>query len=84
MSTWSTWCAIVATGDWAESASCVLGLAEEALDEDVDRAVERGREEQPLAPGRRLVHDATDAGEEAEVGHVVGLVEDGDLDGVEG
>ena len=59
------------------------GAREEALDEDVDRAVERGREEHPLAGGRRLVHDPAHAGEEAEVGHVVGLVEDGDLDGIE-
>jgi hypothetical protein len=54
-----------------------------ALDEDVDPVVERGREQQPLAHLRRAVHEALDAGQETEIGHVVGLVEDGDLHGAE-
>ena len=83
MSTWSTWWLIVDTGDCAESASCVTGLVRNSLDEHVDRAVERRREEQALAVAGRLLHDPAHAGEEAEVGHVVGLVEDRDLDAVE-
>ena len=70
----------MATGDCAESAWWVTGLLQEALDQHVDRLVERGREEQALAAARRLVQDPAYAGQEAEVGHVVGLVEDGDLD----
>ena len=42
------------------------------------------REQQALAALRGLVQDAGDDRQEAEVGHVVGLVEHGDLDGVEG
>ena len=45
----------------------------------VDRLVERRREQQPLSAGRRRIEDALDAGQEAEVGHVIGLVEHGDL-----
>ena len=56
-------------------------VGQEALDEDVDRLVERRGEQQSLAVLRGLVHDPANAGQEAEVGHVVGLVEDGDLDG---
>ena len=81
--TWSTWWLIVDTGDWAESSLVRHGIGEEALDEDVDRTVERRREEQALALRRRLLHDPANAGQEAEVGHVVGLVEDRDLDAVE-
>ena len=58
-------------------------VGQEALDEDVDAAVERGREQQPLAVARGLVQQPAHGGQEAEVGHVVGLVEDGDLDRVE-
>ena len=56
---------------------------EEALDEDVDALVERGGEQQALTLGGGRVHQAAHDGEEAEVGHVVGLVEDGDLHLVE-
>ncbi len=55
-------------------------LGQEALDQDVDRLVEGRGEQQSLALAGRLVHDAAHAGQEAQVGHVVGLVEDGDLD----
>ena len=48
-----------------------------------DAAVQRGGEQHPLAAGRRGVEDAGHGGHEAEVGHVVRLVEDGDLDVVE-
>ena len=49
----------------------------------VDGLVERRREQQPLAADRSRIEDALDAGEEAEVGHVIGLVEHGDFDRVE-
>ena len=82
--TCSTWWAIVETGDWAESASWVTGLRQEALDEHVDAGVEGGGEQHPLAALRGvLLQHPAHAGQEAEVGHVVGLVEDGDLDRAE-
>ena len=46
----------------------------------VDAAVQRGGEQQPLAAGLGHVEDPGDVGQEAEVGHVVGLVDRGDLD----
>ena len=55
-------------------------VGEVALDQLVDALVEGGREQQPLAARRHLVEDRGDLGHEAHVGHVVGLVEDGDLD----
>ena len=55
-------------------------VRQEPLDQDVDARVERGGEQHPLAAARGLVQDPADGGQEAEVGHVVGLVEDGDLD----
>ncbi len=42
--------------------------------------VERGREQQRLALGRRLAHNAADGGQKAHVEHAVGLVEHQDLD----
>ena len=57
------------------------GLVQVALDEHVDVPVERRGEQHPLPSGRNLVEDALDHGKEAHVGHVVGLVEDRDLDG---
>ena len=50
-----------------------------ALHENVDAVVERGGEQQALAGGGRGVHQPLHAGQEAEVGHVVGLVEHCDL-----
>ena len=58
-------------------------VAEEAAHERVDAAVERRAEQHALAALRGRGEDAGDAGQEAEVGHVVGLVEHGDLDAVE-
>ena len=58
-------------------------MVEEALDEDLDAGVEGGREEHPLTTARGGVEESSDSGQEAEIGHVVGLVEDGDLDLVE-
>ena len=58
-------------------------IVEEALGQLVDAAVKGGREEHPLSVGRRCGQDSGDSGKEAQVGHVVGLVDDGDLDVVE-
>ena len=52
-------------------------------DEHVDVAVERRREEQPLAVRRAVLEERGDDRQEAHVGHPVGLVEDDDLDRVE-
>ena len=81
--TCSTWWSISVTGDCAESASWVTGWLKELLDQDVDAPVEGGREEQPLALLRGRGEEPAYGGQEAEVGHVVGLVEHGDLDGAE-
>ena len=51
--------------------------------EAVDRLVERGREQQALPTDRRRVEQSLHTRQEAEVGHVIGLVEHGDLDRVE-
>ncbi len=58
-------------------------VVEEAANDLVHAVVERGREQEALAVLRGLVEDARDDGQEAEVGHVVGLVEHGDLNRVE-
>ena len=56
---------------------------EELLDQRVHAVVEGGGEQHALAALRGGAQDATDIGQEAEVGHVVGLVQDGDLNLVE-
>ena len=58
-------------------------LRQVAADELVDVAVERGRQQQALAVGRRRGEQRVDRLVEAEVAQVVGLVEDRDLDVVE-
>ena len=58
-------------------------VVHEPLDQRVDVTVESGREEQPLRVGRGLGQQLGDLGQEAHVGHLVGLVEHGDLDVVE-
>jgi hypothetical protein len=45
--------------------------------EGVDPTVESGREQHALAVGQGLVEDLADVGQEAQVSHVVGLIEDG-------
>ena len=52
---------------------------QEAAGDDVDGAVEGRGEEHPLAVGRGHVEQPPHDREEAEVGHVVRLVEDGDV-----
>ena len=58
--------------------------AQEALNQFVDAVVQRRREQQPLATRGRGGENARDTRQEAEVGHVVSLVEHRDLDGVQG
>jgi hypothetical protein len=55
-------------------------VAEEPADENIDGVVEGRREEHPLALWRGRVQQPADGGQEAEVGHVVGLVHHADLD----
>ena len=54
-------------------------LAQVRPDQAVDVTVERGREQHPLAGGRRGLEQLVDGRVEAQVAQVVGLVEDGDL-----
>ncbi len=58
-------------------------VLEELRHEGVDATVEGGREEHALTTLRRGLEDAGHAGQESEVGHVVGFVEHRDLDAVE-
>jgi len=58
-------------------------VGEVVTDQLTHGTVQRRREEHPLGGGRGHVQEAADVGEEAHVGHVVGLVEDADLDLVE-
>ena len=54
------------------------GVGEVAGDQGIDAPVEGCREEQSLPVARCAIEDPLDPGEEAEIGHVVGLVDDGD------
>jgi hypothetical protein len=56
------------------------GIMDVGRNQPADAAVEGRGEEHPLAGRRRLVEDAGDRGHEAQVGHVIRLVEHGDLD----
>jgi len=58
-------------------------LAQEPIDEPAHGTVESGREEEALGPLRGGGEEPRDRRQEAEVGQVVGLVEDDGLDGVE-
>ena len=59
------------------------GVGQELTHQRRDARVEGGGEQHPLAALGRRLKDAAHAGEESHVGHVVGLVDDGDLDGAE-
>ena len=59
--------------------ACSAGLGDVLGYQLSDAAVQCGREEHPLAVGRSLIEEPGDCGQEAEVGHVVGFVEHGDL-----
>ncbi len=54
----------------------VRGLRHVAAGETDDRARHGGREQHGLAPDRKQVDDLLDVGQEAQVEHLVGLVED--------
>lgn len=58
-------------------------VAEEPRDELVDAVVQRRRKQQALATIRRRGQDPRDAGQKTEIGHVIRLVDHGDLDRVE-
>ena len=58
-------------------------VVEELLDQGVHAVVQGRGEQQALAALRGGAQDTANIGQEAEVGHVVGLVQDGDLDLVE-
>ncbi len=79
----NTWWLIVSTDASTRAQRVHRRVGEVVLDERGDVTVERGGEQQPLAAGRRLVEQPAHHRQEAEVGHVVGLVEHGDLDRVE-
>ncbi len=81
--TCSTWWVIFATGDWAESTLCVTGLVMNRLTRTSTPASSVAENSSRWAVGRGRLEDPPDGGQEAEVGHVVGLVEHGDLDRVE-
>ena len=79
-STRSTWWAIVVIEACAVVGRVGDGVGEVPLDQPVDAPVEGRREEQPLAALGEQVEDRRDLRQEPHLGHVVGLVEDGDLD----
>ena len=74
---------MVSTRAVAEATACAAGFGQELGDQGADGAVEGGREQQPLAVGRGEGQQLANHGQEAEVGHVVGLVDDADLDRIE-
>jgi hypothetical protein len=59
------------------------GVAQIPPNENIDLTIECRREQKPLAVARGRVEDAAHGREEPEIGHVVRLVEHGDLDSVE-
>ena len=59
------------------------GVVQVAIDQHLDVVVERGAEEHALPGLSGPIHDALDGGQEAHVGHVIGLVDDGDVDAIE-
>ncbi len=56
------------------------GVGQVALDQGADLVLHGGGEEHALAAAGDLVEQLGDLGQEAQVGHLVGLVEDRDLD----
>ena len=60
----------------------VHGVGEEPVHQLLDTGVQRRGEQETLRTGRGGRQDAGHAGQEAQVGHVVGLVQDADLDRV--
>ena len=81
--TCSTWWSIVETGDCAESASWVTGWSRKRLT-STSIALSSVAEKSSRWPLRGVaVEEPAYGGQEAEVGHVVGLVEHGDLDRAE-
>ena len=75
----STWCSISA-GEEFSSTECSHRVVEEPAGEHVDGGVEGGGEQHPLPVGRGGLEQPPHDRQEAEVGHLVGLVDDHDLD----
>ncbi len=59
------------------------GVVQVVPDQPVDVAVQGGGEQHPLAVGKHLIEQLRHLRHEAHVGHLVGLVEDGDGDPVQ-
>ena len=55
------------------------GIRQEAINNVFDAAIEGGREEHALSGFRRLTHESRYRRQETQFGHVVGLIEHGDL-----
>ena len=81
--TWNTWWVIAGTGECDLVDRMRHRVMQEPLDQLVDAVVQRRGEQQPLPTGGCGRQDTGDAGQEAQVSHVVGLVDDRDLDRVE-
>ena len=81
--TWNTWCVISGTGECDLVDRVRDRVAQEPFDQLVDAVVQRRREQHALTTGRCGSQDTGDAGKKAQVSHVIGFVDDGDLDRVE-
>ena len=82
-STVNTWCSIAGTGECCRVDLVGHRVVQVAARQDVDAGVERRREQQPLTLRGGLVQQAPDLGQEPEIRHVVGLVDDGHDDRIE-
>jgi hypothetical protein len=80
--TWKTWCVIAATGECASSTECSTSFSRKRFT-SLSTPLSSVAENSIRWPSRRLVEDAGHRRQEAEVGHVVGLVDDGDLHGIQ-
>ena len=81
--TWNTWWVIAATGALSSSTECSTSLRRNRLTSLSTPLSSVAENSMPLATRRGGGQDPGDAGQEAEVGHVIGFVDHGDLDGVE-
>ena len=57
-------------------------IVQVAIDEHLHVVVERGAEQQALTVLGGAIHNPLDRGQKAHVGHVVGFIDDGDVDAV--
>ena len=82
--TWKTWWVISATGELSLIDGVQDVVVQKAVDEFVDAVVQGRGKQQPLATPRGGGQDPGDTRQEPEVGHVIGFVDHGDLDGSRG